>query len=96
MPHRLCRACKKDEKRGIWPVSRHWHRKNRWDKDGRLSRRCCTCRMWQPLTAFYLVTKRDKPGRLNRLYPYPECITCTRRRRRERLSIPELRRRLAA
>lgn len=94
---RLCRACKNDERRGIWPgPSKAWHRKNRWRVDGHLERRCCTCREWKPLTEYYLLSKMDKPHRTQREYPSPECIACTKRRAHERKSIPQLRRRLSA
>lgn len=54
--HRIyCGACRADEKRGIWPYRQDWHRKNRWTRDGHIERRCCACRLWLPLTAYYLI-----------------------------------------
>lgn len=95
-PHRLCRPCKADEKRDIWPRPRAWHQKNRWDADGRLVRRCCTCRLWKPLTAYYLITKNDKVQRSARVYPFALCTECALRRKAAHLSLPQLRRSLAA
>lgn len=92
MPHRICRACKADEKRGIWPITRQWHQKNRWGPDGRLVRRCCVCREWKPLTSYYLINKTDKP-RSAPSYAYAACTPCAIRRKGY-LSLPEMRRRM--
>lgn len=74
---RLCRACKHDERRGIWPLTPRWHRKNRWTVDGHLVRRCAVCRTWQPLTTYYLVHKHDKRRSVT-AYPYAVCTPCAR------------------
>lgn len=76
MPHRLCRSCKNDEKRGIWPYRRQWHRKNRWGADGHLRRRCSICERWRPLTAYYLIRRNDEKRRTRHYYPRPICIEC--------------------
>lgn len=91
MPHRLCRACKNDEKRGIWPHTRQWHRKNRWGPDGRLRRRCGICDEWKPLTSFYLILRNDEKRRTRHYYPRPLCIPCEIRRKGYR-SMAEMRR----
>lgn len=93
---RLCRGCKADERRGIWPLTRRWHQKNRWTIDGHLVRRCTMCRTWHPLTAFYLLRKNDKPGRTCREYAVAACIRCMCARKALHLSTHEYRRRLAA
>lgn len=78
MPHRLCRPCKNDERRGIWPYRQSWHRKNRWSATGRLLRRCRVCRHWHPLTDYYLQIYRDHgKARNRRQYPGADCIRCT-------------------
>lgn len=94
MPHRLCRSCKNDEKRGIWPVSRKWHQKNRWGSDGRLLRRCCVCRKWRPLTDYYLINKTDR-SRTSPTYAYAACTPCAIARK-GRISLSKLRKELRA
>ena len=76
MPHRLCRACKNDEKRDIWPYLKQWHRKNRWAANGRLLRRCRICRRWRPLVAYYVMTRRDAKDRSRLWYPGADCKRC--------------------
>lgn len=94
MPHRLCRSCKNDEKRGIWPYRASWHRKNRWGPDGRLLRRCCVCREWKRLTDYYLIHKTDKP-RSSPTYAYAACTPCAIARR-GKISLSTMRKRMAA
>lgn len=95
MPHRLCRVCKNDEKRGIWPYLEHWHRKNRWDADGHLLRKCGGCRQWRPLVQYYLINKNDK-ARTDRSYAYAVCTPCVLHMKSLHLSLPDYRRRMAA
>lgn len=95
LPHRLCRACKNDEKRGIWPYRRTWHRKNRWGADGRLLRRCSGCLRWKPLTSYYLYVKRDKPRTVG-AFPVAACIRCMIRKKSRKLTYAQLRQEIAA
>lgn len=88
---RLCRACKNDEKRGIWPRQRPWHRKNRWTVDGHIIRRCLCCGKWRPLTDYRTNAKNDKRRNL-RVYPYAACKLCCRVARRLKLTLPQYRR----
>lgn len=90
---RLCRSCKNDERRGIWPYTRQWHRKNRWTSDGRLVRRCGICEEWKPLTSYYLINRRDEKRRTRHYYPRPICIACEIRRKGYR-SMADMRREL--
>lgn len=57
----ICAGCRSDERAGIWPRSRQWLAKNRWAPDGRIERRCCTCRSWKPLVAYYRIRKGVDP-----------------------------------
>lgn len=96
LPHRLCRSCSNDGKRGIWRYTRAWHRKNRWDAEGRLIRLCVACRRWKRLEAYYRITKRDPVSRSVWDYPSPECADCTKARVTSRLSLPQFRAKVAA
>lgn len=78
MPHRLCRACKNDQRRDVWPYRKTWHQKNRWSATGRLLRKCRTCHRWRLLTHYYVQTYRDNgKARNRRRYPEADCIDCT-------------------
>lgn len=90
---RLCRACKNDERCGVWPYTRQWHRKNRWTSDGRLVRRCGICHEWKPLTSYYLINRRDEKRRTRHYYPRQICIPCDIRRKGYR-SMADVRREL--